>query len=338
MRASRGFTLVEAMVGMVILAVIVAGALSFFILWSSRSAESFRYKTADEGVATAISLLTTDIRKAGFGVTSTPEYGIFVVDNGANADELYLSYGDYLNLEGDIRAPTSDTLSVPYRSINSVFMPNRQFTVGSLTLSYQGRITLSTGSNFVLRAIPSVQGAAHYSGCGAVITSTPAAADVDINTTTYVAGQIPGTQDWTIPLVSPARNAAGGGVALAAGMVVTPAISYKRVPGTGAGTGALWRNRGKESSPFGTAILGGTPYLDVTDFQVRLQFTDASWSTTNTQPTNVRLIEATISYRVMISKDYRVGPTGSGTLIKGWGPVIQRRVSVSPRSVALAQM
>jgi prepilin-type N-terminal cleavage/methylation domain-containing protein len=336
MRTSRGFTLVEAMIGMVILAVIVAGALSFFMLWSSRSAETFRYKTADEAVATAVSLITTDIRKAGFGCTKTPEYAIFAVDNGgANPDELYLNYGDYLTVEGDIRAPTSDTLSVPYRSINSVFMPFREFTVGSLNLSNQAKISLATASNFQLRAIPEVQGAI-YPGIGAVIASAPGVADVDISTTTFVAGPIPGTQNWTFPLVNPGKDATGTGVNLTAGMTVAPAISYKVIPQAGAVTGALWRNRGKNAAPFGTAIMGGSPYVDVTDFQVRLQFADTTWDSTNSQPANVRLVEVTISYRVMISKNVRVGTTAK--LIEGWGPVVQRQFRVSPRSVALNQL
>ncbi len=340
MRISRGFTLVEAMVGMVILAVIVAGALSFFVLWSGRSAESFRYKAADEVAATAVSLITTDIRKAGFGVANSPQYAIFVVDNGSNPDELYLSYGDFMNLQGDIRAPTSDTLSVPYRSINSVFMQNRAFTVGADTISFQGRITLATASNFQLLAIPTVYGATHYPGIGAVIASAPGAVDVDINHTVFAAGPIPGTQNWTFPLVNPGKDAAGNPVNLTAGMVVTPAISYKLIPGTGNGTGALWRNYGKAGSPFGTAIMGGTPYVNVTDFQVRVQFADATWADTNTQPANVRLVEAVISYRVLLNPKTSNDASGltNSWGASGWGPVVQRTVRVSPRSITLNQL
>ena len=325
---------------MVVLAVIIAGALSFFILWSTRSAESFRYKAADEASANAVRLITADIRKAGFGVTGNPEYAVFVVNNGTtNADELYLSCGDYLNLEGDIRAPTSDTVSVPYRSINSVFKQKRTFTVASVPLSYQGMITLDTASNFILRAVPTIEDAAIYSNIGAVITDTPAAVDVDINATTFVPGQIPGTRDWTLPLAPPARNATGGSAALTAGMTVAPAISYKVIPSTDQSIGgSLWRNRGRETSPYGTEIMGGTPSVNVTGFQVRCQYLDTAtgtsqWVDTNVDPTNIKVVEVTISYRIRISKAYKVD---SSTKIYGWGSEVRRSFRVAPRSIVIA--
>lgn len=346
MKHIRGFSLVEAMIGMVILAVILAGAMSFFMLWSSRSAESFRYKNADETVATALNMITADIRQAGFGVTANPEYAVFVVDKGTTtADELYVNCGDFLNFEGDIRAPTSHPESVAYRSINSVFKKNRTFTVSGNSLAYQALFTLATNANFTLFGIPTVPSATRYPYIGAVIASAGTiAADVNINGTSHTdhldgSGNPTGIQDWTFPLVSPGRNATGGSAPLTAGMVVAPAISYKLIAGTGGGTGALWRNRGSSAAPYGTALLGGNPYIDVTNFQVRCEFkigSASSWDVTNSSPANLRVVEVTLEYRVMISKSYKVNTT---TKIYGWGPKVQRQLIVSPRSVAIsAQM
>jgi prepilin-type N-terminal cleavage/methylation domain-containing protein len=347
MRDTKGFTLVEAMIGMVILGVVIAGALSFFMLWSSRSTETFRYKDADETVATAVSLITSDIRKAGFGNTSNPEYAVFVVDNGTTQDELYLNCGEYLNFEGDIRAPTAYPEWVAYRCINSVFKPNRQFTLSGVNLAYQARVTLDTVSDFTLWGIPKVYGASNYSNIGAVIAAsgtppTAFAADVNIKGTSATDGTITGTQDWTFPLVSSSgKYSDGSSAALSVGLVVAPAISYKVIltPDGGITGGALWRNRGSSAAPFGTPILGGTPYLDVTGLSVSCQFingTEISMADTNTTPALLRAVQVTLQYRVMISKTQT---TDTGGKIRGWGPTVRRQILVSPRSLAIsAQM
>lgn len=350
MRDTKGFSLVEAMIGMVILAFIIAGTMSFFILWSSRSAESFRYKDADETVSTAISLITSDLRKAGFGVTTNPECAVFSVDRGdTTADELYVNCGDYLNFEGDIRAPTSDPNSVAYRCINSVFKPNRTFIVSGVNLAYQAKFALSNTSSFVLYGIPAATSATRYGNIGALIASSgtgtaAGAADVDVSLTSYVnhldgTGTPTGIQDWTFPLINPGRNSTGGSMTLTAGTIVAPAISYKVVAGTGGNGGALWRNRGKDAAPFGSPILGGSPFLDLKNLQVRYEFTNGAstwWDDVNSSPASLRVVQVTLTYRVMLGKNFNAD---SSHKIYGWSKDIQRQMIVAPRSVALgAQM
>lgn len=68
MNNSKGFTLVEIMVAAAILAIALAGAMSFFIYQSSSGADSGKLKAARENVSLALSLLQRDIMLAGYGV------------------------------------------------------------------------------------------------------------------------------------------------------------------------------------------------------------------------------------------------------------------------------
>jgi prepilin-type N-terminal cleavage/methylation domain-containing protein len=322
----RGFSLVEALVGLVILSMALAGALSFFIFGSQRATESFRRKGAEETLASVTSLITQDVQAAGFGLfagggSSYPQLALFVVNSSATGTtpaELYVNYSGYLSFDSSPQGPPADdlppTCSTQYRSINSVFTrPFRPFSCGPLTLYYQGVVTLPTATGFTLYAVPT---ALSTSDIGAVITSGGIVSDA---TSVSSPGPLTATSNWTISFPSMGRTSGGGAAAIAAGATAAPAISYKDVQGSGTSTGKLLRN--------GVPIMGGDAYVDVNNFQVRCQFADGSWQTTNTSPSSLRMVEITISYRMNRGK-------GDQFL---WSPTYTRTLRVAPRTVVLKQ-
>ena len=65
MNNSKGFTLVEMMVAAGILAIALAGAMSFFIYQSQSGADSGKLKAARENISLALTLLQRDIMYRG---------------------------------------------------------------------------------------------------------------------------------------------------------------------------------------------------------------------------------------------------------------------------------
>ncbi len=68
MNNSKGFTLLEMMVAAGLLAIALAGAMSFFIYQSQSGADSGKLKAARENLSLALMLLQRDIMLAGYGV------------------------------------------------------------------------------------------------------------------------------------------------------------------------------------------------------------------------------------------------------------------------------
>lgn len=308
MKASKGFTLVEAMVALTILAFALAGSLSFFIFQSRSGFTTFKHKTSDDAVFFTQTLIQRDITQAGTGVSVHPELAVFV-NHGVSggSDDLFLNYSGYLTLNDPGKDPDPTTQWAV--AVNSIFAQTRS--------GYQGWFTLANPSQFVLRAIPLVSYASApvtsmNPNVGAIITSMGAASDINVKGTTAVPGIMQGTQDWTFPLAVP----------VAAGSLVAPAISYKwRQTTVGGETiGSLWRNRGADATPYDAPILGGETYMNVLSFNVRCQYLDGTWQTTNTSPTTLRLVEVTIIYETRSHAGF-------------WNSAQTRVFSASPRAV-----
>ena len=66
MNNSKGFTLLEMMVAAGLLAIALAGAMSFFIYQSQSGADSGKLKAARENISLALTLLQRDIMLAGY--------------------------------------------------------------------------------------------------------------------------------------------------------------------------------------------------------------------------------------------------------------------------------
>jgi type II secretory pathway component PulJ len=338
MRDARGFTVVEALVGLGILIVAILGAMSFFIFGSSRAQESFRYKSVEEVLASVTALMSYDIQRAGFGLfpgsgTSYPQLGLFVVDGGGTTnplpDELYVNYSQYLSLEWSPDSAEAEKAAplcaAQYRAINSVFTrPEQSFICAPYTFYYQGFVTLSaTVSPFPLYAVPQALSTADIGAVLATPTGVVGGAAAVSSATCTVAGspapQLPGTQNWQVQFSPVGKNSAGGPQAILAGWTAVPAISYRVVPGVGTGTGRLMRNN--------RPIMGGDAYVDVSNFQVTCRMATGNWRTTNLDPPTLRMVEINIRYRLN---------KGKGDVTK-WSPVYSRTIRVTPRTIVLKQ-
>jgi prepilin-type N-terminal cleavage/methylation domain-containing protein len=330
MRNQKGFTLMELMIGMLILGMAIAGALSLFIFQSKRGHESFRDKTTDERVFAALALISRDIQQAGFGVSAEhAKLALHVKKTSGAPDALYVSYSDYLGLQYLERAS-----ELKFLRMNSIWCER------CLDAPYQGYVKLVDPSRLVLQGIPQRTSNTLNTSVGAVLadttptssTSPPVPVEVDVKATTAVANTSAlGTQDWTFPFVAST---------LAANTVVVPAVSYRmvRVDRTEPFYGSsktityysLWRNRGKDANPYGEPLLGwypttdiGDKFLNLTDFKVRRQYSDGNWDTAGADPGNLRLVEISLSYQVN---------KGSGSATS-WGPIVKRTLRISPRNL-----
>lgn len=76
MKNSKGFTLLEMMVASGLLAIALAGAMSFFIYQSQSGTDSGKWKAARENISLSLTLLQRDIMYAGTGV-----YGVSAITN-----------------------------------------------------------------------------------------------------------------------------------------------------------------------------------------------------------------------------------------------------------------
>jgi prepilin-type N-terminal cleavage/methylation domain-containing protein len=363
MRNSKGFTLVELMVGMLILAAAIAGALSFFIFQSQRGHESFRDKNTDEAVFSALAVMSRDVHAAGLGVVSDyPKLALLVKRTANLPDALYLSYDEYMDIQYYERDATLTFL----RGASIWCAKGACRDVQTTGSGYQGYVTLTDTANLRLYAIPQRASTSLNSNVGAILvdvnSSVPdaEARDVNVKLSSAVNRTDPiGTQDWTFPIVAE-------GTALASTMVAVPAVSYKikyySADGTlytGSSTppsytaaggvmfGSLWRNRGPDGNAYNVPILGwspqgGNPFINIRDFQVRRQYKDGGWDVVRNagetpeispNPRNVRMLEIALTYQTNISKS--TVQTGTDKPMAVWSQPVTRVMRVSPRHLAL---
>lgn len=370
MRDSRGFTLMELMVGMLILSAAIAGALSFFIFQSQRGHESFRDKNTDEMVFSALALISRDVHAAGFGsVVAYPKLALLIKRTTGYPDELYTSFSDYVDTQYYERNPDLAAITRALRA-NSIFCSDGNCAASGV--QYQGYLKLTDTSNLRLYSIPQ-RNASLNSAVGAILgdtdsvsTSDAAACDVNVKTTTAVSpvSGVTGTQDWTFPVVG--ATTAG----FTSTTIVVPAVSYKvryyksdgslytgtppsdlYESSTGTIFGSLWRNRGPDNNAFGIPLLGwcpngGNPFINVKNFKIRRQYADGGWdqvdpskpgevAAVSPSPKNVRLLEITVTYQTNISKE-TTQLTGSSDRPRAvWSQPVTRVIRVSPRHLAL---
>ena len=97
MNNSKGFTMVEMMVAAGILAIALAGAMSFFIFQSKSGADSGKLKAARENISLALTLLQRDIMVAGYGV-----YGVQTVTNPKTLSLVIMANYGVDNVTGDV--------------------------------------------------------------------------------------------------------------------------------------------------------------------------------------------------------------------------------------------
>lgn len=328
MKKSSGFTILESMISLVLLAFAVVGAFSFFIFQSAGGFDSSRRKFADENVFLTQAILTRDIMHAGYGVALHPELAVYVRDNlGVDgSDELYLNYTNHLTAD-QIPEGLPNAAALDLIKAYNVFFDGR-------TDLYKGVFSIpgTATSAFPLPALPKTTTARDIGAfiCSSGAATAPVPYRVEVNVATAAStgqnAQLTDRNDWNFPLLTAATPT----------HVATPAISYKLgyITVDNEQVKALWRNGGNLVGTPVTPLLGGEPFFQVRDLQVRLQFADGSWAsayygTGNQTPANLRLVEVTVRYQAR-RKGFSKAQFDRSLMLS-------RIVSASPRTISVGR-
>ncbi len=93
-----GFTLVELLTGIILLAVIIMISFSFFIYQSRMAAAAYKKSAGHESVAMALKLLQRDLAQAQNGLSASPELAVLVTNEADGFyHELYINYSRFLD-------------------------------------------------------------------------------------------------------------------------------------------------------------------------------------------------------------------------------------------------
>ncbi len=328
MKNSRGFTLLEMMVAAGLLAIALAGAMSFFIYQSRSGADSGKLKAARENISLVLMLLQRDIMLAGYGVTGDNTlslvlktgYGVDIVTGDAlvsndttqwnvaalphlvtndpflpsgttfRPDKIHVGYDNFLDMTFDING-TNDT--------NTVFKYTASKNIGAAAVNSFAYDLFPLGMDVSTNTKP--LGGFICKNCGG--GATPSGEDVNWVTT----GTRPNdnsTKSWTFKL-NTGKNLQG---------TVSPSIVYRIARDTKRQTYELQRN--------GIRIAGGDPEMEVYNLTVN----DRSSG-------NGLQFSARIDYQVLITgsnEELNLHGTDKKTWRKGWVTL-----EADPRTVVL---
>jgi prepilin-type N-terminal cleavage/methylation domain-containing protein len=314
---SKGFTLVEVLVSVLLTAVIVLMGFSFFIYQSRGSGTVAKEMVSDEEISLTLNLLKRDILHGQDGLNQNPELAVYVTDKNNKADgayhELYINYGRFL--------------SGHFSTVANVFKNFAYFTESPTRGQFDVPPPMvQTPTTLPLDAQAQQYQAAFLAHIGAAIIE-PNPFSLGTITVSPVTGQASGSAGnryctFTVTDTS----------ALPAGKYnLSPATVYEwkqvTAPTTGELVGVITRN--------GKNLLGGNSTLTVQDFRIRCLFVDADGITlkwtppegtetlgfSQRPPANLRLVEITVRYKhldlasetrreqsVEIGKNARPGP------------------------------
>jgi prepilin-type N-terminal cleavage/methylation domain-containing protein len=165
MNNSKGFTMVEMMVAAGILAIALAGAMSFFIFQSQSGADSGKLKAARENLSLALTMLQRDIMVAGYGV-----WGVANVPNPRRLSLAIMANWGIDNVTGDVfnslDATWWDVAGLPRLTAGDNFLrAGAQFRPDKLYVGYGNFLDMSfdinnmndTNSASALRTRPTAQ-------------------------------------------------------------------------------------------------------------------------------------------------------------------------------------
>ncbi len=310
MKNSKGFTLVEMMVAAGLLALALAGAMSFFIYQSRTGADSSKFKTARQDLTLALTLMKRDITLAGCGVAGDKTLSLVLISNygvdNVTGDTLNSTDSTQWNVT-DLPRLVSDPASDPYLPTGTTFKPDKifveygnfldmNFDINGITdtdtvfkYSASKVIGASDVNSFIYDIFPiGMDVSTNTKPLGGFICkdcgtgSAPKGAEVD-----WVAtGSRPNdsvTKSWTFKL-NTGKNLHG---------TVAPSIVYRIAKDTKRETYELQRN--------GIRIAGGDPEMEVYGLTVKDQ------SSGN-------------SLRFTVRIDYQVKLTGSQAELNAHGP------------------
>ena len=292
---SKGFTLIEVLVSVLLTGVIILMGFSFFIYQSRGAGTATKEMASDEEISLTLNLLKRDILHGQDGLNQNPELAVYVTDKNNKDDgayhELYVNYGRFL--------------SGHFSTVSNVFKNFAYFTESAPPGAGQFNVyppMVQTPTTPALDAQAQQYQAAFLAHIGAVI----------IEPNPFSLGTIR-----VSPVVGQASGSAGNryctftisdtSVLPAGKYNFSPATVYEwkqvTAPTTGELVGVITRN--------GKNLLGGNSTLTVQDFRIRCLFVDADginlkWTPpegtetkefTQRPPANLRLIELTLRYK-----------------------------------------
>jgi len=298
-QTSKGFTLTEMIIALLIFSIINALAVSFFMYQSKTGAGISRERTARESIGMALLLMTRDVMHGGYSLPLDPQLGLLVGDSRDGAyHELYVNYGRYLKPEPVAPSPSVfDAKAMTQANVSS------------------GTFQIQNGSE--LEAKGTVKNVAR-----AIVLLNP---DSLTPTVQYPPPSVTGSTASGSAVSTFTFDSAPSGL-----YKFAPALSYTLVaPTSTAPHGAILRNN--------ESLVGGTPSISIEDFRIRCLFSDTNgvtqrWSPDyknfdQLPPRNLRYLEITIIYKTFDphyeGRDERTN-------------VITRVIRVSPRTTVLA--
>jgi type II secretory pathway pseudopilin PulG len=292
-----GFTLVELLTGLIILAVIILISFSFFIYQSRMAAAAYKKSAGHESVAMALKLIQRDLAHAQNGLSSNPELAVFATSSsGGFYHELYINYSKFLNSR---YSGTANIFTSPAYKLTGA-VSSGVFTIDAVSDAERNAALANIGCALI--AIDPF-----ITGAGNVLAK-------------IVKGATGGTG--TYPATFTLENTTG----LPANFRLAPAIGYKLVtitdpvnPASSYGALKRYGKNIRDNNNVGQTILGGefqetatgdsgmgqTPTLVINEFRIRCLFVGLdgvtlTWSPptafTSLPAANLRYVEVGINY------------------------------------------
>lgn len=355
-KTSEGFTIVELMVTMAVMAVILLIATAFFRNQSQLSGTTTKDRSARQGITLALVQLQRDLVQAGYGMPLYPQGALCFGDNNTASQThknvnpkdpnfntkvygtLWVSYGDYILNSIPTNPLSTPTPHLPYSMWPSLVynltpMSNTNLAGGSFSIpaaespsgtNYTTAYASATTYANSIGAIIYWPGAGLY-GSGAVTVNTPG------NPTNVGTGQTMTAPPSGVVAQFTVPTAPGGTFSFA------PAVVYNFVPGVVSNktTGYITRNQ---------QTWLGDRSLDILDFQVRALYgvtgqTTQQWAPTNLDFTqymasSLRYVEIKIVYMILDSDSTL--ETRYTQFTAGEISAVTKTLRVSPRIVVLS--
>ncbi|MCA1959157.1 MAG: prepilin-type N-terminal cleavage/methylation domain-containing protein [Desulfomonile sp.] len=330
MRSSKGFTMVEMVVGLLLLGMIIVVAMSFMVFQSRYGRTATAQRSAREAVALALNMMARDIRQAGHGLgddlpegTSINSFNLAILPDLADGTDEVQTYDD----------------GTTHRCYNRLFVQNGMY------LSEDPNVSPSV---FDANAAPG--GARYYKPGGGSSGPFPfAGMGIDLSTSsdlvknTLKDNQIGGLIGFQVGAAANPRSTALlayntsppnyslSGSLTTANTYYVPAIVYSYA---GAPDYALLRNN--------QVLVGGGTDIRVTGMCIRATFYDSASPTKEIQvPIAAKKFpecDITLLRYLMITLRYKIRQKiDTSDPEKPWSmaPEMKRTVMAAPRSIVM---
>jgi prepilin-type N-terminal cleavage/methylation domain-containing protein len=360
-RNSRGFTMVELMVALVMVALIHAIVIGFYLYQSKRGGQAAKETSARRGIALTLMQLQRDVVQMGYGVSRYPQLACYLEtqnpsypkSNKGYYDTLYVNYGQFMRA------------TIPATGTNSPYTMWPALVYNLYNVKPMNSTNL-IGGTFSIPFTSQAEAQANRWSVGAVIyltnPTTPATASSSVQLAT-TPGTVPATpvtagqtmanppSGW-VTQFAVQGSVTGCGAVPAGNYYFAPAVVYTFQPpqidsatGLIKVPGQIWRN--------GQSMLGGggqntsasvqDSFFSVYDFQIRGLFIPVGGGTQKWAPTddnfctliktsNLRYVEIQIVYTIEQGGYRNLAAGKTANPLK----TVTRLIRVNPRTVVLS--